>query len=135
MLCPVRALRFYLSRTASISPRPRSVFVSPRSSSRALSKNALSFFLRDLISRASSSSSSASVGGFSSSSAPSSSAFQAHSMRGVEASWAFLHNASLSSILEAATWSSSSVFTSFYLKDVQFFSSSGFRLVPVVAAG
>ena len=44
-------------------------------------------------------------------------------------------NASLSSILEAATWSSSSVFTSLYLKDVQFSSSSGFLLGPVVAAG
>ena len=130
LLCPVCALHLYLSRTASLSLRPRSLFVSPRSPSRALSKNALSFFLRDLISRASSSS----AGGFSSFSAPSSSAFRAHSVRGVAASWAFSCNASLSSILEAATWSSS-VFTSFYLKDVQFSSSSGFSLGPVVAAG
>ena len=110
------------------------LFVSPRSPSRAHSKNALSFFLRDLISRASSSSDSDSAGGSSSSSAPSSSAFRAHSVRGVAASWAFSRNASLSSILEAATWSFSSVFTSFYLKDVQFSSSSGFSLGPVVAA-
>ena len=47
----------------------------------------------------------------------------------------FSCHASLSSILEAATWSSSSVFTSFYLKDVQFSSSGGFSLGPVVAAG
>ena len=86
LLCPVRALCLYLTRTASLSPRPRSLFVSPRFPSRALSKNALSFVLRDLISCASSSSSSA--GGSSSSSAPSSSAFWAHSVRGVAASWA-----------------------------------------------
>ena len=39
------------------------------------------------------------------------------------------------SVLEAATWSSASVFTSFYLSDVQFSSSQGFGLGPVVAAG
>ena len=47
---------------------------------------------------------------------------------------AFTRNAPLSFILEPATWGSASVFTSFYLKDVQF-SSHGFSLGPVVAAG
>ena len=124
LLCPVRALRSYLSRTSSIAPRPRTLFVSPRS----LSKNALSFFLRDVISRAYSSPSSST-----STSAPSSS--RAHSVRGVAASWAFARNASLSSVLAAASWSSSTVFTSFYLSDVQFSSSQGFSLGPVVVAG
>ena len=128
LLCPVRALRSYLSHTSSLAPRPRTLFVSPRSPSCSLSKNALSFFLRDVISSAYSSSSSSA-----SSSAPSSS--RAHSVRGVAASWAFARNASLSSILAAASWSSSSVFTSFYLSDVQFSSSHGFSLGPVVAAG
>ena len=125
LLCPVRALRLYLSRTASISPRPRALFVSPCSPSWVLSKNALSFFLRDLIACASSSSAGSS----------SSSAFRAHSVRGVVTSWAFSRNASFSSILAAATWSFSYVFTYFYLKDVQFSSSSGFSLEPLVAAG
>ena len=49
-LCPVRALQIYLQRTPSLSPRPRSLFVSPRAPSRSLSKNALSFFLRSVIS-------------------------------------------------------------------------------------
>ena len=134
-LCPVRALRSYLSRTASFASRPRTLFVSPRSPSRSLSKNALSFFLRDVISRAysSSSSSASSSGPSSSASAPASS--HAHSVRGVATSWAFACNASLSSILAAALWSSSSVFTSFCLSDVQFSSSPGFSLGPVVAAG
>ena len=72
----------------------------------------------------------------SSSSLPSSSAssFHAHSVHGVAASWAFSRNAPLSSILATATWSSSSVFTSFYLPDVQFSSSHGFGLGLVVAA-
>ena len=135
LLCPVCALRSYLSRTSCLTPRPRTLFVSPRSPSRSLSKNALSFFLRDVISRAySSSSTSASSAG---SSSPSSAPFlsRAHSVRGVPASWAFARNTSLSSILAAASWSSSSVFTSCYLSDVQFSSSSGFSLGPAVAAG
>ena len=132
LLCPVHALRVYLSRVSSVSPRPHSLFVSPRSPSRPLSKNALSFFLRDLISRANASSSSSCTDAPSFSS---SSSFWAHSMRGVAASWAFSRNAPLSSILAAVTWSSSSVFTSFYLTDVPFSSAACFSLGPVVAAG
>ena len=41
----------------------------------------------------------------------------------------------LVSILECATWSSASVFSSFYLSDVQFSSSSGYGLGPLVVAG
>ena len=137
-LCPVWALRLYLTRTASISPRPRSLFASPRSPYHSLSKNALSFFIHDVVSCAYSSSSSSAPSSFtgpsfSSSSVPPPS--RAHSVRGVATSWAFARTASLSSVLAAASWSSSSVFTSFYLSDVQFSSSQGFSLGPVVAAG
>ena len=44
LLCPVRALCSYLARTSSLVSRPRTLFVSPCSPSRSLSKNALSFF-------------------------------------------------------------------------------------------
>ena len=37
-------------------------------------------------------------------------------------------------VLEAATWKSASVFTSFYLKDVQYTFEDGFGLGPFVAA-
>ena len=144
LLCSVRALRLYLSRTASLPSRPCSVFVSPRSPSRSLSKNALSFFIREVIAEAyssagrslpsASSSSSSSVSSFSSSRPRSS--LRAHGVHGVAASWwAFHRNAPSASILESATWSSPSVFSSFYLSDVQFSSSSGYGLGPLVAAG
>ena len=93
LLCPVRALRVYLSRVSSVSPRPRFLFVSPRSPTRSLSKNALSFFLRDIISHAYSSSHSGAP------STSSASSFRAHSVRGVAASWAFSRNAPLSLLL------------------------------------
>ena len=42
LLYPARALRLYMSRMTTISPRPRTLFVSPRTPTRPLSKNALS---------------------------------------------------------------------------------------------
>ena len=121
-LCPVRALQIYLHRTSSLSPRPRSLCVSPRDPSRSLSKNALSFFLCSVISLS-----------FPPSHPPSSSCCP-HNIRAISTSAAFSRNVPLSSILAAATWGSSTVFTSFYLRDVQFSSSSGFLLGPLVAA-
>ena len=101
-----------------LSPHPRSLFVSPRTPPCPLSKNALSFFLRSVISL----------------SFPPSSSSHAHSIRVVSTSVAFSRNVPLASILAAATWSSSTVFTSFYLRDVQFSSSSRFSLGSLVAA-
>ena len=129
---------FNLSRTASLPSRPRSLFVSPSSPSRSLSKNALSFFIREVIAEAYSSAGRSLPSAPSSSSSSSSrprSSLRAHGVRGVAASWAFHRNAPLASILESATWSSPSVFSSFYLSDVQFSSSSGYGLGPLVAAG
>ena len=60
---------------------------------------------------------------------------RAHDFRGVSASVAFHRNWSVSAVLDAATWSSSSVFTSFYLHDLQH-EFQGFRSMgPFVAAG
>ena len=49
LLCPIRAVRIYLGLTSTLSPRPRSFMVSPWRPSRSLSKNALSFFLCQVI--------------------------------------------------------------------------------------
>ena len=123
LLCPVRAMRVYVSRTSSVSPRPRSLFVSHRTPTRPISKNALSYFLRSVILQSLPSPPS------------SSSSVRAHSILSVLTSAAFSRNVALSDILAAASWSSSTVFTSFYLRDVQFTSVNGFGLGPVVAAG
>ena len=52
LLCPVRALRLYLLRARSLSPGRHRLFVSPRRPARPLSKKAVSFFLREVISAA-----------------------------------------------------------------------------------
>ena len=47
LLCPLRAIHIYLDLTASFSLCPHELFVSPTGPTRALSKNSLSFFLRE----------------------------------------------------------------------------------------
>ena len=122
LLCPVRALRIYLDRLSTLSPLRRHLFVSPSRPSRPLSKNAISFFLRDVISHAGAS-------------RPEVGRLRAHDIRGVSTSVAFHRNWSVSSVLESATWASSSVFTSFYLRDLQHEFDGILSLGPFVAAG
>ena len=56
LLCPVRCLRIYLQRTVPGVNRPRRLFVSPRNPTRAISKNAISYFLLEVIAEAGASS-------------------------------------------------------------------------------
>ena len=48
LLCPARSLK-YVKRTARFVNRPRRLFVSPRCPSCAMSKNGISFLLREVI--------------------------------------------------------------------------------------
>ena len=125
LLCPVRALKYYLDRTKSLRLGCRSLFVSPKCPTRTLSKNALSFFLREVIGQAP-----GAVTGVGSLPRP-----RAHGVRSMATSASFLKNWSVAKVIEAATWKSVSVFTSFYLKDVQFSYPDGYGLGPFVAAG
>ena len=122
LLCPVRALRLYLPRARSLSPGRHCLFVSPRRPSRAMSKNAVSFFLREVISAAGAA-------------RPHVGPLRAHDVRCVSTSVAFHRNWSVSSVLESATWASSSVFSSFYLRDIQHEFDGLLSLGPFVAAG
>ena len=103
LLCPVCCLRIYLQRTAPGVNRPRRLFVSPRNPARLISKNGISYFLREVITEAGASS----VAGV----IP-----RAHSIRGVATSTAFHRNWSITGVLNAACWRSSSVVTSFFLE-------------------
>ena len=60
---------------------------------------------------------------------------RAHDIRGVSTSVAFHRNWSVSAVLESATWSSSLVFSSFYLRDIQHEYDGILSLGPFVAAG
>ena len=83
LLCPVRALRIYLDRTAALAPNRHRLFMSPQRPSRSISKNAVLFFLCDVISSAGAS-------------RPEVGRLRAHDARGVSTSIAFHRNWSVS---------------------------------------
>lgn len=125
LLCPVRAINFYLLRTAP-TPRPRQLFVSVRDRKKPLSKAALSFFLRETIKMAHQS-------------LPEELCpllkVRAHDIRGIATSLLLWRNKSISSILDAACWKTPSVFADYYLKDFQRKEGDILSLGPFVAAG
>ena len=90
LLCPVRTMSEYLRRTSRLEVRPRRLFVSPRCPSRAMTKNGISYFLREVIVHSGTSSGDGT--------AP-----RAHSIRGIATSSAFFKNWSLQSVLQAAS--------------------------------
>ena len=122
LLCPFRSLHAYVSRTSHFVNRPRRLFVSPRCPSRSMSKNAISYFLREVIVN-------------SASSFESVAATRTHSIRGFATSSAFFKNWSIDSVLDAASWRSNTVFTSFYFKDMHYVFENVRSLGPFVAAG
>ena len=79
LLCPVRSLSAYLTRTSNVVNRPRRLFVSSKCPSRAMSKNGISYLLCEVIVQSGASSQSGQ--------AP-----RAHSIRGIATSSAFFRN-------------------------------------------
>ena len=96
LLCSVSTPREYLKRTSSFVDRPRRLFVSPRSPSHAMSKNGISYLLREVIFE-------------SGACREDGAALRAHSIRGIATSSAFFKNWSVSSVLDASSWCSNSV--------------------------
>ena len=102
--------------------RASSLFFSPSKISRSISKNAISFFLRDVLAKAE---------GLGGDEGP---LPRAHSLRSVATSSSFLRNWLVSKVLESATWRSNSVFASFYL-ELAFSHKDQWSLGLSVAAG
>lgn len=125
LLCPVRALRCYLQRTASPS-RPRQLFTAVQNQSRYMSKNALSFYLRTTIREAHEACLDSVCDLL---------RVRTHDIRGIATSMLMWRNCSVASILQAACWKTASVFATYYLSDVQREQDDVMSLGPVVAAG
>ena len=108
LLCPVRALRFYIKATEHLR-RSDQLFVchGHRNKGRALSTQRLSHWVTDAISHA-----------YSISDRPVPSGIRCHSTRSVATSWAALRGVPLRDICLAASWASPSTFTRFYRVNV-----------------
>ena len=119
--CPVRAVRYLRKAAKSASFIPPRLFVSPRNPKRSMSKNAMSFYLRQLI---------IDSGAVSSARPP-----RAHDIRGIATSLNYYSNLSLTSLMQVATWRSKRVFASRYLKEVSATQDNIQQFGPLVIAG
>ena len=124
LLCPVRAVKVYLDRTASHRPRCERLFVTAGRSKKEIAKTTVSFWLRKTISRAYELSGTA----------PPVPAPRARETRGIAPSILFRKNFSVDQVLKAGTWRRHTTFTRHYLRDIAHKSLDTFHLGPVVAA-
>ena len=124
LLCPVRAVRRYLDRTAAHRPQCERFFVTAGRSKKEISKTTVSFWLRKTISRAYE---------LSSTELPVP-APRARETRGIAPSLLFKKNFAVDQALKAGTWRRHTTFTCHYLRDLAHRSLDTFHLGPVVAA-
>ena len=123
LLCPVRAVRGYLDRTAAHCPRCERLFVTAGRSKKEISKTTVSFWLRKTISRAYELSGTALP-------VP---ALRVRETRGIAPSLLF-KNFAVDQVLKAGKWRRHTTFTRHYLRDLAHRSLDTFHLSPVVAA-
>ena len=124
LLCPVRAVKVYLDRTASHRPRCERLFVTAGRSKKEISKTTVSFWLRKTISRAYELSGTALP-------VP---APRARETSGIAPSILFRKNFAVDQVLKAGTWRRHTTFMRHYLRDIAHKSLDTFHLGPVVAA-
>ena len=125
-LCPVRALRYYLDRTADIRQDKDLVFVSfKKGFDKDISPATISSWIKQTVILCYE---------LSDQKAHTLHQVKAHDVRAFAASKAFQSGVSLEQILSACHWKSHNTFTQFYLKDVAWADSELYHLGPVVAA-
>ena len=125
-LCPVRAPRYYLDRTADLRQNKELVFVSfKKGFDKDISPATISSWIKQTV---------VLCYQLSDQEARTLHQVKAHDVRAFAASKAFQSGISLDQILSACHWKSHNTFTQFYLKDVAWADSELFHLGPVVAA-
>ena len=124
LLCPVRAVRCYLDRTAVHRPRCERLFVTAGRSKKEIAKNTVSFWLRKTISR---------VYQLSGRSVPDPPP-RAQETQGIAPSLLFKKNFTVDQVLKVGTWRRHTTFTRHYFRDLAHSSLETFHLGPVVAA-
>ena len=108
VLCPCRCLREYLKRTLNLRKNNEALFITYQEGyNKPASKNSIARWILSTIKYA-----------YSNSSLPYPLECGAHDTRRLATSWALFNGASLKDIIQAAHWSSDSMFASVYLKDV-----------------
>ncbi|KAJ8046872.1 hypothetical protein HOLleu_05698 [Holothuria leucospilota] len=108
--CPCRALQFYLAATKKFRSGSGQLFLTYQEGNRkAASRDMVSRWITALIRWAYENSVEGDLKAYK---------IRAHDVRALSASWALFKGVSMAEIMEAASWSTASTFSSFYLKDV-----------------
>ena len=108
LLCPVRALKFYLKMTSSYRQNRTRLFL-PIKGNKDISKDTISRWISYTVKLAYRKLTKRDISFLK---------IKAHEVRALSSSWAFFDKVPLNDILQAAVWNSSSTFAKFYLRDM-----------------
>ena len=108
LLCPVRALKFYLKMTSSYRQNRTRLFL-PIKGNKDISKDTISRWISYTVKLAYRKLTKRDISFLK---------IKAHEVRALSSSWAFFDKVPLNDILQAAVWNSSSTFAKFYLRHV-----------------
>lgn len=125
LLCPVRALKEYLSRTRDRRPFKSRLFLPITGSADSVTRNTISRWIRMVIRLAYQGVNQDLLDSLK---------ISAHEVRALSTSVAFQRNLSVPDVMQAASWRCQSTFASFYLRDLTAISGQLFSLGPMVAA-
>ena len=127
VLCPVRALKFYLKRTEDVRDSRKKLFLAFKSGYKSeIARNTVSGWLKKVVLLA-----------YELACKDTKSLYnvKAHQVRAMASSYAFHRNCSMEKILMACSWKHHTTFTQFYLRDLTFTDQEGMKkLGPLVVA-
>ena len=125
LLCPVRALRFYLNKVKEERGTRQRLFLPIKQGLVDISSQTISKWIVKVVKHC-----------YESSSVDSKSLYgvKAHEVRALSASWALFNGIPFSEIMSAAFWRSNSTFTEYYLRSLAQYSDELFSLGPIVAS-
>jgi len=124
LLCPVRALKFYLSKVKAFRGSRKRLFL-PIKGTGDISAASISRWIASVIRKAYAALSERDL---------TSLKIRPHELRALSTSWAFVNHTPLDDILKAAFWKNSSTFSSFYLRSLSLQKDNLFSLGPLVAS-
>lgn len=122
-LCPVRAVKIYLSRTKEVRGQRQELFIPYKlGATQSISPVSISNWIQRAVKAAYTDASEEEAAAIS---------VRAHDLRGIAASWNLHQSIPIGDILRAAQWRCHNTFTSFYLKDMTLQEDDILRLGPI----
>ena len=125
LLCPVRAVRAYLSRVKAKRSGRKRLFFLPLNGSKDISPSTISCWICDVIKLAYADLSSSDLSFMK---------ISAHEFRALSSSWAYWNSVALEDVVRAAYWRTNSNFSSFYFRYLAPIRQDTSSLGPLVAA-